>query len=224
MKTRFFALALLVGLAGSLRATVIAVSNLGQPTASTTYAIGKSVPAFDFQAGVSFTTGATALDLESVTLSFFSRNGLATDFNVSLYSGLTAAGPSGLLTTFAGNSTPSAGLETYTPNAPTTLLANTTYWLVESSVLTAPLTGFSLVGTNSLAEDAGGLPGWSIGDSRMVTNNGGASWFAASPTSGVLKFSVQGASTVPDTGATALLLALSLLGLVGAKRRLALAA
>lgn len=194
-----------------------AVSNLGQPVSATTFAIGKSVPAFDFQQGISFTTGPGAYTLEGITLSFFSRNGAATGYTVALYSGLTAAGPTGLLAALSGNSTPSTGLELYTPVAPASLLGGTTYWVVESAVTTPPLSGFSRSGTTSLLEDAGALPGWSIGDARMVSNNGGASWFSASSTSGVPYLAVQAVASVPDSGATAafLLVALSALAVSG---------
>jgi hypothetical protein len=218
MKTTLLPVFIGLSLAGSLHANTVAISNLLQPTSATTYGIGKSVPAFDLQQAVSFTTGAGTTTLESVTLSFFSRNGSATDFALALYTGVGVGGPTGLVTTFSGNATPSTGLETYTPNLSTTLLGGTTYWLVESAISTQNLSGFSLKGTTSLAEDAGGLPGWSIGDARMFTNNGGTSWSSASTTSGVLQFSVQVAST-PDAGTTAALLGISLLGLVGVHRR-----
>jgi hypothetical protein len=205
--------------AGQLRAATIAVSNLGQPTAPFTYALGRSYPDSDFLEGVSFATGPGTHRLESVVLSFYSRNGEATGFNVALYGGISSAGPTGLVTTFTGNSAPSTGHETYTPTSSTSLLGGTTYWLVGSSSSTAPLTGFSMLGTTSLAEDAGALPGWSMGNFRMVSNNSGASWFAATPTSGVLHYSVQVAS-VPDTGTTVVLLGIALAGMVAVRRKL----
>ena len=219
MKIRFAILMLSLALAGQLRAATIAVSNLGQPTAPFTYALGRSYPDSDFLEAVSFTTGSGMHDLESVVLSFYSRNGEATGFTASLYSGISSTGPTGLVTTFAGNATPSTGLETYTPMSSTTLLGGMTYWLVGSSSSTAPLTGFSMRGTTSLAEDAGALPGWSMGNFRMVSNNSGASWFAATPTSGVLHYSVQVAS-VPDLGGTAALLGIALAGTVVVRDKL----
>jgi hypothetical protein len=219
MKIRLVIIMLSVAFAGQLRAATIAVSNLGQPTAPFTYALGRSYPDSDFLEAVSFTTGPGTHNLDSVVLSFYSRNGEATGFNVGLYSALSSAGPTGLVTTFTGNSMPSTALETYTPLSSTTLLGGTTYWLVGSSSSTAPLTGFSMAGTTSLAEDAGALLGWSMGNFRMVSNNSGASWFAATPTSGVLHYSVQVAS-VPDSGATAALLGIALVGVVAMRRQL----
>jgi hypothetical protein len=219
MKIRLVIVMLTTAFVSQLRAATIAVSNLGQPTAPFTYALGRSYPDSDFLEAVSFTTGPGTHDLASVVLSFYSRNGEASGFTVGLYSGLSSAGPTGLVTAFSGDSMPSSGLETYTPVGSPTLLGGTTYWLVGSSSSTAPLTGFSMAGTTSLAEDASVLPGWSMGNFRMVSNNSGASWFAATPTSGVLHYSVQVAS-VPDTGATVALLGVALVGLVAVRRQL----
>lgn len=218
MKKVILTLLFCTALTSALRALTVAVSNLSQPVAATTFAIGKGVPAFDFQSAVSFTTGAAAADLESVTLSFQSRVGAGTGFTLGLYSNVSAAGPSGLITLFNGSSTPSTGLENYTPSAATQLQAGTTYWLVESSVTTAALTGFSLYGTTSIAEDAGAAAGWSIGNSRMYSNNGGGSW--ASATNGVLQFAVNTAS-VPEAGATLWWFGAVLAGLAGWRRRAA---
>lgn len=226
MKLILFTLLAGVASCSVAHAVPTAISNLSQTTSGTTFAIGKSVPAFNFQQGVSFTTGVGSFNLDSVTLSFYSKNGLASGFTASLYTSLTATGPSGLVAMLTGNSTPSTGLETYSVTNSTLLNGGTTYWLVLAATATSANSGFSLDGTNSLAEDVGAYAGWSIGDTRMVSNNGGNSWFEGSTTSGVLQFSVQASpvtATVPDCATTAVLLGVGLIGLSGFRRRYAAA-
>jgi hypothetical protein len=74
MKIRLVIIMLSIAFVSQLRAATIAVSNLGQPTAPFTYALGRSYPDSDFLEAVSFTTGPGTHDLASVVLSFYSRS------------------------------------------------------------------------------------------------------------------------------------------------------
>jgi hypothetical protein len=95
-------------------------------------------------------------------------------------------------------------------------LPNTTYWLVASSPTTNSGSGFSLSSTASTAEDTGALSGWSIGNTRWFTANGGTTW--GTDTALLVQFSVQ-ASAIPEPSSYVLILAVSCLGYVAYRRR-----
>ena len=194
-----------------------AVSNLSQTfSAYVGPGVGSSA-SLVFSNGFSFTTGSTANSLSSVTLSGFGYGTSPTGFSLALYSGISAAGPSGIIVNFSGSSTlPSNTTYTYTPSANTTLSASTTYWLVASAPSNLSLnTGFSLPSTAMTAEDAGALPGWSIDDLRWSTNNG-TSW--TTDTSHIHQFSVQ-VTAIPETSAFAALLGVGVFAAAAWKRR-----
>jgi hypothetical protein len=131
---------------------------------------------------MSFTTGSTSYTFTSISIQGFGYGSGPTGFTMALYTGIGAGGPTGLVTNLSGSSTlPSAGTYTYTPVTPTTLLASTTYWWVSSAPTTPSSSGFSLNATASASEDGGALAGWSIGDTRWVTTDGGTSWTTSSP-------------------------------------------
>jgi hypothetical protein len=204
-------------LVAPIGAATIGVSNLGQADQSTI--ILGHVLGQEYRFATSFTTGSGSFDLHSIILPFAGTyGGPASGYSLALYATVSASGPAGLVTSFFGNSTPSNSLESYTPSLSTTLLANTTYWIVEQANTTAPGTGFGTIHTGSAAEDTGGLSGWSIADHRWVTNNGGALWFQAGPNITPRQFSVQ-VAPVPDGGLTISLVAVSLTGLAALRRR-----
>ncbi len=169
-------------------ATVTAVSNFGQRYVNT-HTIGKAFDS-DLQEASSFTTGPSGAELSSITL-YGSGLGNVSGFTVALYTGITTAGPTGLVATLVGNSSPPSvdAAYSYSPAMPVILAANSTYWLVASAPNTATNSGFAWRATLSLDEDPGGDSGWSIGHTPWVTLNGGASWFVSG--SGLAQFSVQ---------------------------------
>jgi hypothetical protein len=105
----------------------------------------------------------------------------------------------------------------YTTNAPATLLANSTYWVVASAP-TAPASAFfAWRSTNSTAEDGGVLSGWSLGDTRWASLNGGTSWSGLG--GAIPQFSVQ-VSAIPEPSTYAVFTGLAALGWVAFRRRI----
>ncbi|MBI5770411.1 MAG: M36 family metallopeptidase [Verrucomicrobia bacterium] len=170
-------------------AELVAVSNLGQPVLAY-LAVGKSNSGpYDFSLVGSFTTGPVASAFVKVTLFVASKSSGATGLTVALYTGISTAGPSGLVATLSGETSPASGASyPYVPTAPTVLAPATTYWIVISAPTTPTNTTFGIRNTTSMTEDAGGVAGWSIGDFRYLTNNGGSTWFTSSTS--VPQFSV----------------------------------
>ena len=157
------------------------------------------------------------VNFSGITLSTVGSTGSASGFSVSLYTGISGSGPTGLVTTLSGSSTPTtAGNYTYIATSLTPLLANATYWLAATAPTTPANTLFSFNSTASTAEDSGALSGWSIGDIRYLTNDGGTSWF--SQATSVLQFSVQ-YSAVPEPSTCAAFAGLAALGLALCCRR-----
>lgn len=177
-------------------ATAPAVSNLDQPSEGTILVGNNNL---DLQVAASFRTGPSPSELTSVTLRGFGFGG-ASSFRVALYSGISSAGPSGIVATLSGNSSPGAlASYTYTAAAPIDLTANTTYWLVASAPGPVNPSGFSWSATSSAREDADPLPGWGIGDEYWTTstgNNGNITWLSQS--NRVPQFSAQ-VNTRPAT-------------------------
>ncbi|MCX6955518.1 MAG: hypothetical protein NTV51_25505 [Verrucomicrobia bacterium] len=198
-----------------LSAQVTAISNTGQ-TYVTALATGKLTSGEGAHA-FSFTTGATDWTFSGITLSINGSGPSSQGFSVSLYSGMGVSGPTGLETALSGNTAPRpAGAYSYTPVAQTGLLANTTYWVVTMAP-TSPLNQpIAVNATSSTAEDAGGFAGWSIGDQRFYSTNGGISWTAAS--SGLVpQFSVQVAA-IPEIPTGALVAGLAAFAVSGWRR------
>ena len=197
-----------------LHGQVTAVSNLAQ-TFSTTHTVGDS-GGKNFRDAISFTTGATVTDFSSITVYGFGGGSIA-DFSINLYSGIGGAGPTGLIASTTGTANPSSLQNyVYTTNAPATLLANSTYWVVASAP-TAPASAFfAWRSTNSTAEDGGVLSGWSLGDTRWASLNGGTSWSGLG--GAIPQFSVQ-VSAIPEPSTYAVFTGLAALGWVAFRRR-----
>lgn len=195
-------------------AQLTVVGNLAQPW-STAVAIGKPPGgSFDFSTGVSFTTGAALLDFTGVVLSMDNAFGTPSGLSVSLFSTMTATGPIGLVAVLGGSTAPVvAGQYAYT--VPVTALSPaTTYWLVATAPTTPADTYFRINLTGSTLEDAGAAPGWSVGDLRWLTNDGGANWFSVAGQ--IPQFSVQ-VTGIPEP-ATHFLLLGGALALAGIRR------
>lgn len=160
----------------------------------------------------SFTTGSTALTLESVTL--FMGNALANNggFSLALYSNAGSLPDTNLGVIFTGTSNPANGNYTYTSDA-FTLDPATTYWVVASVTHTAPDKSYAWRTSSDLSQT--GDPGWSIGTSavRIVNNGAPAGW--TTDTNNAQVFSVQ---VVPEPS-TALFLLGGLGGLLFRRRR-----
>jgi hypothetical protein len=200
------------------RGQVTAVSNLAQ-TWDSGMPVGK-VMNRDFSQAFSFTTGQTGSSyLSGVTLSFFYVSPTASGFEVSLYSGMNASGPSGLLASLSGSNQPSVGEYTCTPAAGTILSPGTQYWLVASAPTL--LSGyFSLNSTRSTAEDPGSLTGFSIADTRWTSSDGGVSWSSSSSSA---QFAVM-VSAIPEPSTYAACLGAVVLGFAALRRRRKVAA
>ena len=95
-----------------------------------------------------------------------------------------------------------AGLQSFTPASDTTvsLQASTTYAVViESDTTFSNYNGFTLLNTESAAEDSGGADGWQIGD-RMLINSGNG-WSESSRTQR-LRMAVLGTAATASDDAT----------------------
>lgn len=191
-------------------ASVIGISSIGRTEGTASAAVGKS-GVYNFQEAASFSTGTGITEFESLSFYISARGSAATDFSVSLYTGLSVGGPSGMVTTLLGTGTPGVGLHTFDAPAGVLLSANSTYWVVFSAIATPASSTFQLRTTTSTAEDPGGLPGWSIGDQRWLSNNGGTSWFPSGNLIGISIAVTPVTSTpVPDSGPVTVLLAAAL--------------
>lgn len=196
-----------------LHAQTTAVSNLSQ-TYFTTQTVGKGSGS-DFQQAISFTTGGSITDLSAIVLSG-GAFGSVTDFTVAVWTGIGGGGPTGLVATLAGiNPLATVGTYGYTPSSTLSLSASSTYWLVVSAPTTAVNTGFSWRSTSSSGEDAGAVAGWTIGNTRWVTLDGGASWSGVG--GGVPQFYVQVAA-IPEPSTGVAMFGLCALGCAAGRR------
>src|SRR5437870_5730483 len=99
----------------SLSAQTTAISNRSQ-TASGGITVGKG-SAFDFVEAFSFTTGASAQTLTSITFQAIATNGSASGFTAALFSSFSASGPAGFVAGLDGSFNPSGFAPyTYTPS------------------------------------------------------------------------------------------------------------
>jgi hypothetical protein len=183
---RSFLAALLVSIA-SVHAQTIAVSNRGQAFNASLIADAT------FSDAIDFTTGGTAMDLASFTLPIQSFGGSPSGFSLSLHSGLT--GGATLITTLTGTTPSSLADYVFLPSGATTLAANTTYFLVLTAASSGASSGFHWSAAATTNEDGGALAGWSIGNLRWISSNGGASWGTAAGV--VPQFSVE-VSAIPE--------------------------
>ena len=119
--------------------------------------------------------------------------------------------PASITTSLANN--------TFTLATPYTLAANTTYWLV--SGISSGTGSYSWGYTSSTAQT--GLPGWTIGNGYVESNNQGGSW-SSFPTDGPFQFSLEGTenappTSVPEPGSVVALLGLGGLGLASSLKK-----
>ncbi len=188
-------------------AAAIAVSNLAN-------ADNVNFPAFFlntyFQGGSgeiignSFTTGATATSLHSVTLRLGATPGISGGFGVAIYSDGGGSGPGALLANLIGDDPAPLLLEDYTYAAtiPLPLDANTLYYIV----LSVPQSGgdnhsYFWFGTTDGSET--GDSGWSIDDASWYSVNDGVSWMQYGfPSAGTFSVDV---SFVPEPSSLLLL-------------------
>ena len=149
---------------------------------------------------------------------------------MTLNSGFSTSGTTGLLATLSGATAPALSATPATFSYTTTpipLAANTTYWLqVDTFGSGTTNTEIGWAATNNIGTiDAGGLPGWTyydgsgLGYTLYFTNNGGTGW-SSSGFSGVNfpQYSVQ-FQAVPEPSSYAVLVGLSVLGFAAHRRR-----
>lgn len=203
----------LLALAVSARAQSVVLSSLGQP-ANWASTLGES-SGHQWGHAWDFVTGAGTYELRAVTFVTANNATAATGFAVSLYSGFSTSGPTGLVTTFTGSISPPDGTNTY-PTVPTTLLSNTHYWLVFSAFASPTENTIQLVSTVSGAQDAGAAAGWSLGNTRYTTHTGGASW---SLQAGDIQPLYALTASVPEPAAYAAFAGIAALGAALLRRR-----
>jgi len=205
-------LALLLSLSlGQQASAATLVENLNQPNPNN---LGFEVKNNQW-VGSSFQTGnaSDGYTLDSVTLRFgeFTSGSLF----VKLYTNV-AGNPTTEITSF---NVPSIGVTNnydFTLTNPQLLTANTTYWLVAG--ISSGSGEYFWAKTDSTVET--GLPGWSIGNQAIFSNDQGASniW-GVFPGSGPFQFSVNGTvntsppTNIPEPGSVVALLGLGGLGL-----------
>lgn len=179
----------------------VVVSNITNTHATPGYEFVDDIGGNGHDLGNSFTTGGTSVLLNSVSVGFAGGfRGVGSAFTALLFN--DAAGmPGSSLVTFTGNSDPhGGGTFAYTPSAPTTLLASTTYWLVFTAQIGAPDEQYPIYTTADLSQT--GSPGWSIGDSfvyRDVTSGTPGAWIGQTVLAppNALQFEVD-TSAVPE--------------------------
>jgi hypothetical protein len=192
---RSLVLVLGLGLA-SIRAQSTAVSNRGQ--AFNAFLIADAT----FADAIDFTTGGAVSTLDSFTLPIKSFGGSPAGFSLSLYSGLSGGGSGTLVTTLTGT-TPSALADyVFAPPVTTSLAANSTYFLVLTGLSSGASSGYHWSAAATTNDDSGAMAGWSIGNLRWISSNGGATWGTAIGV--VPQFSVS-VTAVPEPSTFAVL-------------------
>ncbi len=207
-------LALLLSLGlGQQASAVTLVENLSQGNN------GTGDVAINIWQGSSFTTGSSSYNLNSATL-LFQENTADPNLFLRLYSNSSGT-PGTQLTSFTNPAsiTTSLANNTFTLATPQALAANTTYWLV--SGISSGTGSYSWGYTSSTAQT--GLPGWTIGDGYVESNDQGGSWSSYS-TSGPYQFSLEGTenappTSVPEPGSVVALLGLGGLGLASSLKK-----
>lgn len=198
-----------------------AVSNLGQETA-VSLSVARTAEAVNYGRAFNFTTGAAPVEFTGVSLAVgSSAPNTGTGFTVSLHSGFSSAGSTGLLATLSGATAPAAtDVYSYAVPSPVLLEAGTTYWLQVAAFATAPNTYFFLRATTSTEEDADGLAGWSIGNSVWFSADGGNFWDStAASTRFIPRFAVEyQAVAIPESATGVLATGLAALGFAGWRR------
>ncbi|MDJ0540749.1 MAG: choice-of-anchor R domain-containing protein [Microcystis sp. M53603_WE2] len=192
---------------GQQASAVTLVENLSQGNTST------GAISLDSWRGSSFTTGSSSYNLNSATL-LFGENTAEPSLFLRLYSNSSGV-PGTLITSFTNPASITTNLanNTFTLTTPQALAANTTYWLV--SGISGDVGDYTWGLTTSTIET--GLPGWTIGDGYVASNNQGGSWDSF-PTDGPYQFSLEGTTpppptSVPEPGSVVALLGLGGLGL-----------
>ena len=175
--------------------TVVAVSNLGQANTSS----GLSFSGGNEYAQA-FTTGPAAdgYALENIRLDFrtgSSGTGLiSVELRGPYTSGNSPSSPTDtpLIATLNSPNQDGAGVKTFTVPSDTQLSPNTTYVLRLQHYTGTANTTPTLNRANSNAEDSGGLPGWSIANSRHQRGPAPASWVTPSD-----EIKIEVTATVP---------------------------
>lgn len=184
-------------------ATVL--SNLANAPANNLYVNDQDVSGtrYGLNVAAGFTTGSTAMQLESVILNMAASAGGGV-FTVSLYSNASGLPGSDLGVTFTGSNNPTAaGQYTYTAST-FTLGANTDYWLVASVSHAAPDKTFFWRYTDDTS--AAGLPDWSVAGQNAYESftDGVSSGWALDDGVNIPMFSIQTATSVPEPTRTML--------------------
>ena len=205
-------LALLLSLGlGQQAYAVTLVENLSQSNSDT------GGITFDYLwQGSSFTTGSSSYNLNSATL-LFQEFSASTDLFVRLYSD-NSGQPGTVITNFTNPASITTTLanNTFTLTTPQALAANTTYWLVSGI---SSLTGLGYLWGVANSNNQTGLPGWTIGDGYVESNNQGGGW-TSFPTDGPYQFSLEGtAANIPEPGSVVALLGLGGLGLASSLKK-----
>lgn len=196
-----------------LHAQTVVVSNTAESTGGSAGALKASgFMGVDQWGGGSFTTGATAMNLDSVILDFLSVSNVP-GLQLSIYSNASDR-PGVSLAVLGSATTIDAGnlIYAFAPTSTLALQPTTTYWWISNYVSD----GQYSVGMTASTNETSAF-GWTIGNGLVQSSNGGTSWNV--DTLYTMQFSVA-ASAVPEPSTYAAILGAAALVLAGVKRRL----
>lgn len=199
------------------RASVTAVSNLlngSQGTGGVSYVTG---PDFGVDFAQSFTTGADATSLVSVTIQTANADLNGDGFSLTLFSSVGGL-PGMPVATLTGTTNPDpAGLYTYTPVVSTILAGSTSYWIVAAVEKSSPDKGYRWFETIDMSES--GLAGWTMGGLASRNFSGGSYGAWTGNNSAAMKAAVEVETIAVPEPCRSTLLAVALIAAAMRRRK-----
>ncbi len=171
----------------------VLVSNINQPARSGNHGFGNEW-AHGFVTG-SNSTGYNLTSIELKVTTVFSAG-----ISVSLWSANSIGQPDSQIFDFGNPADILTATGTLSFMAPsnTELLKDTRYF-IRIDDITATGTPGSIEGTESIADDTGGAPGWGIDDTNFFKRAGVGNWVTTAGTCCILKFTVNGSAKTGGT-------------------------
>ena len=184
---------------GSVAHADVLVSNLGQSRSSggatlspSAFSFNRLAQKFRVEASKDYTLTDVVIDV---------HNYGSAGISVAIHDGGSTNPPNSSLYTLTAPASPGTGQQTYTAPPNATLEKDKRYFVVLKTALSSGDSP-SIKSTTSDAEDASGVSGWSIGNTRRVRN--GTTWSGSDP----LRIAINGKAIVVGTPITATLTAL----------------